>query len=111
EAPGDRHGERQRREVAAVLDRVDRLARDAERGPELPLGETTHRPPLAYPVLHMTRVLVTRPGVKPPLHVRSSRSRSVEQCRRDHLFERAVVPPRDLQLLGAAEEQLDVVLE
>jgi len=37
--------------------------------------------------------------------------RSVKQGRRDQLFEHAVVVPGDLELLGAAEVELDVVLE
>src|SRR6478672_10068736 len=47
---------------------------------------------------------------------RSSRATSSGTCRienvgRDQLFEVAVIPPRQLQLLGAPEVQQDVVLD
>src|SRR4051812_18173219 len=68
EVPGDGEGQRQGRQVAAVLDRVDRLPRDAERLAEVALGQSGDRPQLAHPVLHVESMLDTKGGVKHAFH-------------------------------------------
>src|SRR4051794_35704047 len=52
EEPGEREGERERRQVALLLDRVDRLPRHPDGRGELALRELSPRPQLAHTVLH-----------------------------------------------------------
>src|SRR6476660_7576218 len=60
---------------------------------------------------------ISLPSSKYPSRVVIARSSSpsgtsrIEDLGRDQLFEVAVVPPRELQLLGAPEVQLNVVLD
>src|SRR5579875_1354274 len=53
EMPGEFHGQGQRRGVAALFDRVDRLARHRHRGRELTLGELALGSQLSDSVFHL----------------------------------------------------------
>src|SRR5947209_18302100 len=57
EKPGEREGERQRRGVALVLDRVDGLARHPHRLRQLALGQVLLNPQRTHLVLHLLPVL------------------------------------------------------
>src|SRR5947209_5284633 len=57
EKPGEREGERQRRGVALVLDRVDGLARHSHRLRQLALGQVLLNPQRTHLVLHLLPVL------------------------------------------------------
>src|SRR5262249_36958007 len=60
EEPGERERERQRGRVALLLDRVDRLARDAQRRRQVTLGQRSLCPQLAHPIPHRARLCRAR---------------------------------------------------
>src|SRR4051812_31457504 len=59
EVVGDGDRERQRREIAPGLDRVDRLPGDAQVLAEITLRQAARRPPLANVVLHACKASLT----------------------------------------------------
>src|SRR4051794_7073048 len=56
EGAREREGEGERRRVAPLLDRVDRLPGHVDGGRELPLREPAHRPAVFHVVLHLLRL-------------------------------------------------------
>src|ERR687890_2166095 len=64
EVPGQRHGQRQRWQVASGLDRVDGLPRDAHRGGEGGLRDVRLRAQGPHGVLHVSSMLDTFRDVK-----------------------------------------------
>src|SRR2546423_12188752 len=69
EKPGDADGQRQRGIVAALLDRVDRLPRDAERMAQILLRQAFGLAQGPHVVPHEWKVCFTSSGVKPALHL------------------------------------------
>src|ERR1035437_5688114 len=68
EEPGDGEGQRQGGQIAAGLDRVDRLARDAQLLRELALAEATALTLLAHLVGHGVKLACQCCGVKDVCH-------------------------------------------
>ena len=69
EEAGDREGQRQRRQVPAGLDRVDRLARDVQLLGELALAQAPALAQLAHLVGHGCKASLSAAGVKDLCHL------------------------------------------
>src|SRR5664279_1902776 len=68
EESSDDEGQRQRRQIAAGLDRVDRLTRDAQGLGQLPLAEAQAFAQLAHLVGHAVKLACQGEGVKDLCH-------------------------------------------
>ena len=74
EEAADGEGERQRRQVPAGLDRVDRLSRDAKLLGESALTQATTLPQLSHLVRHAVKLACHPSGVKDLCHPDAGRS-------------------------------------